>query len=275
MRTNLGQRAARMLKGLILACAAALSACANDPFNPWVGGPWPQPGAERYLDTRLDIADEDKTRFLDQQPIAPALLAELATSAWREVRALVAVNPATPPAVLNALAFDRETGVRQFATQNPRLPRTALLALLKDPREGIRLHALSSPAWSAEELAELYRQGYDAAWIANAPNASTQLLKTMARAPVINTSAGLLYMHLALHPHIDPELEAILLAVDQHETRADRDNVWHSLAINPRLSCPSLRRLAQDSSAYVARAAQLALEQRRKKAGRGCEGEGP
>lgn len=54
----------------------------------------PRPGAERYLLTRADIPASEKVALLDRRACGPWVLRTLADAPAREVRALVAANPA-------------------------------------------------------------------------------------------------------------------------------------------------------------------------------------
>lgn len=262
---NVGRWHGPRLAGLLLAGAAALAGCKSDAFDPWLGPRRPQEGAERYLATRPDLSELDKRRLLQGQPIAPALLADLARSPSREVRSLVATNPATAPDTLATLAADRDIGVRQYLAPHPRLPRPQLERLLADPSSLVRDAAIASPSWSVEELWAMHRRGLDRAAIASNPNAPADLLMALSRGP----ASPMLNYQLARSPHITPEIEALVLA----EKDDDTDKL--TLLNNPRLSCATLRRLTHDSAAHIARAARFTLERRQQKAGAGCGTEGP
>lgn len=238
------------LAGFVLAGAGALSGCMNDAFDPWLGPRRPREGAERYLAARPDLSDVDKHRLLDMQPIAPALLAELARSSPREVRAYVAMNPATPADTLAMLAADPDVGVRQYLAPHPRLPRPQLQQLLADPSPLVRGAALASPSWSAEALWTLHRQGHDRAAIARNPNAPAELLMALTHGP----PSPMLSYQLARSPQLTPEIEAFVLAQREAGSTAKL-----TLLDNPRLSCPTLERLAGDPDPQVAQRAQRHL----------------
>jgi hypothetical protein len=253
------------LAGLVLAGAAALAGCMGEAFDPLLGPRRPKEGAERYLATRPDLSEFDKQRLIEGRPIAPALLADLARSPSREVRAFVAVNPATPPDTLAALAADRDIGVRQYLAPHPRLPRPQLDKLLADPSALVRDAAIASPSWSVEELWAMQRQGLDRAAIASNPNAPADLLMALSRGP----ASPMLNYRLARSPRITPEIEALVLAEKSDDTGK------LTLLNNPRVSCATLRRLTQDSAVHIARAARFTLERRQEKTGSGCGTEGP
>lgn len=250
--TSWRQRHWWWLAAPVLAGASALAGCVNDAFDPWLGPRLPQAGAERYLATRPDLSDLDKHYLLEKRPIAPAVLAELARAPSREVRAYVAMNPAAAPDTLVALAADRDTGVRQYLAPHPRLPRPALQRLLSDPSALVRDAALASPTWSVEELWALHRQGHNGAAIAGNPNAPADLLLALTRGP----ASWMLNYQLARSPQITPEIEAFVLAQKSADGTAKL-----TLLANPRLSCPTLERLARDPTPEVARSAQYGIEQ--------------
>jgi len=254
----------RGLAALVLAGSGALAGCINDAFDPWLGPRRPREGTERYLASRPDISESDKHHFLQRQPIAPQLLADLARSPSRDTRAYVAMNPATPVDALLALAADPDVGVRQYTAPHPRLPRTAVQRLLTDPSALVRDAALASPVWQAEELWTLYRQGHAGDAIAGNPNAPAALLMAIARS---GRGSSLLGYKLARSPQITPEIEAFVLA---RGTGTDR----LTLLNNPRLSCPTLLGLTRDPEPHIAQRAQETVEDR-DRAGRRCRTEGP
>ncbi|HSX95212.1 MAG TPA: hypothetical protein VLG41_19970 [Hydrogenophaga sp.] len=254
----------RRLVGLVLGGIGALAGCTNDAFDPWLGPRRPREGAERDLATRSELSDLDKYRLLEKQAIAPALLADLARSPSRAIRAHVAVNPATPADTLVALAADPDIGVRQYTASHPHLPRSALQGLLSDPSALVRDAALASPVWQAEELWTLYRQGHNGDAIAGNPHAPAALLMAIARR---GRGSSLLGFQLARSPQITPEIEAFVLAGGSGGT----DKL--TLLRNPRLSCPTLLSLASDPQPHIAQRAREAIE-RRHSAGQGCRVKG-
>ncbi|AOS80466.1 MULTISPECIES: hypothetical protein [Hydrogenophaga] len=254
----------RWLSGLVLTGAlAALAGCINDAFDPWLGPRRPREGTERYLSTRPDVSESDKYNFLQRQPIAPELLADLAQSPSRDTRAYVAMNPATPADTLVALAADPDIGVRQYTAPHPGLPRAALLRLFADPSALVRDAAVASPVWQAEELWTLYRQGHAGDAIAGNPNAPAALLMAIARS---GRGSSLLGYQLARSPQITPEIEAFVLA-----SGSGTDKL--TLLNNPRLSCPTLLDLAKDPEPHIAQRARETAEER-DSAGRRCRVKG-
>lgn len=248
------------LAALVLAAAGALMGCTGDAFDPWLGPRLPREGAERYLAKRPDISDFDKHEFLSERPIAPALLADLARSPAREVRAYVAMNPATSADTLVALAADPDIGVRQYTAPHPSLPRSALQRLFADPSVLVRDATLASPLWSADELWSLYRQGRYAHYIADNPNAPAALLMEIAHS---GRGSPMLHYQLARSPQITPEIEAFVLASGTEKP---------TLLSNPRLSCPTLLSLAKDPEPLIAQHARETIELR-DRAGQRCRGE--
>ncbi len=79
---------------LVTGQIACVVACANDPFDPWLGPRLPYQGASRYLSGRYDIFEAEKRALLGYQSCSPETLKKLVDAPAREVRFLVAINPA-------------------------------------------------------------------------------------------------------------------------------------------------------------------------------------
>ncbi|MCU1258540.1 MAG: hypothetical protein JWO80_1425 [Bryobacterales bacterium] len=99
---------------LLLIAVLIQVSCVNDPFDPVMGGRNARPGAERYLRTRMDISVMEKRALLDYRACSISVLRGLAQAPSREVRSLVAVNPAVDEDILEELSLDKDPAVRQY-----------------------------------------------------------------------------------------------------------------------------------------------------------------
>jgi Leucine rich repeat variant len=135
------------------------AACKHDPYDPILGGRNPLPGAVRHLKTYPALPPESLQAILHQSPCPLDDLRMVVGSSSREVRSLVAANPAADAELLELLSQDKEVGVRQYVGTNPVTPRPILLRLRADPDANVRFCVPGNTAWTAQDLREMHLQG--------------------------------------------------------------------------------------------------------------------
>ena len=168
-----------VLAGLL---SLTISACSSDPFDPLIGPRNAKKSAESTLDGESWSSPDDQTNFLNRRPVDPNLLRRLGKNNAPAVRALVAVNPATPPDLLRNLATDRDIGVRQYLVTNPSLSREFLLQIRQLEKSRLVLdQMIRNAAWTGNDLWSFYREGAPRYDIAINPSAPSDLLADLLR----------------------------------------------------------------------------------------------
>ena len=229
-----------------------LTACSSDPFDPWLGSRDARPGAEQYLRTRADIPASEKLALLNGIACSPSVLRTLADAPAREVRALVAANPAADRALLGQLAEDADSAVRQYVASNPATPRDILLQLRSGDADGsLQFSLLMNPNWTTAELREMFAEP-NSPQLPFAMNRNTppEILEQLSR-----STEGTTRSWLALNPSISPSI-ASTLSLDSDRV------VRHGVATNPATPTSVLHRLQRDPEEWVSTAATNTLLQR-------------
>jgi hypothetical protein len=224
-----------------------LTACSSDPFDPWLGS-----RAERSLLTRADILASEKVALLDRRPCDPWVLQALADAPAREVRALVAANPAADRALLGQLAEDADSAVRQYVASNPTTPRDILLQLRSGDADGsLQFSLLTNPNWTAGDLREMFAEP-NSPQLPFAMNRNTppEILEQLSR-----STEGTTRSWLARNPSISPSIAGTL-------SRDPDRLVRHGVATNAATPTSVLQRLQRDPEAWVSAAATSVLLQR-------------
>lgn len=219
-----------------------LVGCTNDPFDPVIGPRNPRAGAERYLQARTDIQQEQKKAFLDSQQCPVEVLRALSTAPSREVRALVAANPSTDPPLFEKLIHDPEPAVRQYVALNPNAPHAILIELKKDPNQNVRWGLPGNPNWSSEEIRQMYENKVTSPEIfARNPSTPIRILEELANSENYNVRTS-----LANNPSIN---ETIVKRLAQN----GNPSVRLMLTYNKATSLEVLQSLTKDSDENVRR----------------------
>jgi hypothetical protein len=200
-----------MLLGIVLV------GCINDPYDPWLGGRNPVPGARNYLDTRADITPEQKDAFLHFRPTSVDILQKLSTAPVREVRAIVAANPSTDIFLFEQLIQDKETSVHQYVASNSHTPRSILLKLKN--RLSLPSEFPMNSTWTADDIRQMYAE---------------HLIKDQ-----LVGSASL----FAGNPSAPIDVLEKLLKIERY----DSSSIRGALACNPAINAAIIEKLAQDT----------------------------
>jgi hypothetical protein len=230
-----------------------LTGCATDPFDPMFGPRNPNPGAARYLMTRNDISQADKNSLLEYQKCSVTTLRNLSSSPSKEVRALVASNPAAEEGILDQLSSDKDIAVRQYVGGNLNISRKTLKKLASDPEYLVRSSVVRNPNWTADEIRQMYRNNKEShSKIAANPSAPPDVLKELTYGSDYNINSS-----LARNPSIPPYVINRLANDTEPSIRL-------VLAHNKALPISTLKRLANDPDARVRSAAVEQIELRKK-----------
>lgn len=231
--------------------ALLLTGCTLNPFDPMIGPRNPEPGAARFLESRDDISETDKSSLLEQEKCPLPVLRSLVDSPSPEVRALIAVNPSADNAILEKLASDPDVAVRQYVAANPKISRKTLKQLAADPEYLVRSSVVSNPNWTADEIRQMHREKkVSSSEIAENPSAPPDVLKELTYGSDYSVLGN-----LARNPSIPPYVINRLATDPQPSIRL-------MLVDNKALPMSTLRKLAKDTDERVRTAAADKIERR-------------